>query len=93
MKKILLVLLGACTFVGAQAQWQTLFNGKNLKGWTRVGGTAEYRVVDGAIEDLLPAVRHLPVDEAPGAPHGAVRPVRHRTGIVPENTHTNEKQP
>ena len=52
MKKILLVLLGACTFVGAQAQWQTLFNGKNLKGWTRVGGTAEYRVVDGAIEGI-----------------------------------------
>lgn len=52
MKKILLVLLGACTFVGAQAQWQTLFNGKNLKGWTRVGGTAEYRVVDRAIEGI-----------------------------------------
>lgn len=52
MKKIFITLLSVCTIVGAQAQWQTLFNGKNLKGWTRVGGTAEYRVVDGAIEGV-----------------------------------------
>ena len=48
MKKILLLLLGTCTVVGAQAQWQTLFNGKNLNGWKTVAGTAEYRIVDGA---------------------------------------------
>ena len=52
MKKILLLLLGTCTVVGAQAQWQTLFNGKNLNGWKTVAGTAEYRIVDGAIEGI-----------------------------------------
>ncbi|NND34297.1 MAG: DUF1080 domain-containing protein [Saprospiraceae bacterium] len=29
--------------------WQTLFNGKNLKGWSRLNGDAEYIVEDGAI--------------------------------------------
>lgn len=34
---------------GAQAQWQDLFNGKNLKGWHVAAGTATYKVEDGAI--------------------------------------------
>lgn len=29
--------------------WQTLFNGKNLKGWSRLNGDAEYAVEEGAI--------------------------------------------
>lgn len=29
---------------GEEAKWQKLFNGKDLKGWTRLNGTAEYRV-------------------------------------------------
>ena len=29
--------------------WQNLFNGKDLKGWTRLGGKAEYTVENGAI--------------------------------------------
>lgn len=33
----------------AQAKWQPLFNGRNLKGWKAVGGNAGYKVVDGAI--------------------------------------------
>ncbi|MCM1198511.1 MAG: DUF1080 domain-containing protein, partial [Clostridium sp.] len=49
MKKILLILLSVSCAVCAQAQWQPLFNGKNLKGWKTAGGNAEFRVVDGAI--------------------------------------------
>ncbi|MCM1501587.1 MAG: DUF1080 domain-containing protein [Bacteroidales bacterium] len=49
MKKILLILLTVSYAVCAQAQWQPLFNGKNLKGWKTAGGNAEFRVVDGAI--------------------------------------------
>jgi hypothetical protein len=33
----------------ADAEWTNLFNGKNLDGWERHSGTAEYRVEDGAI--------------------------------------------
>ena len=29
--------------------WQNLFNGKDLKGWKRLGGKAEYTVEDGII--------------------------------------------
>ncbi|NDV58342.1 DUF1080 domain-containing protein [Bacteroides sp. 519] len=30
-------------------QWEPLFNGKNLKGWKKLNGKAEYKVVDGTI--------------------------------------------
>ena len=43
----MLAMCGMAAF--AQAQWVNLFNGKNLNGWTRLNGTAEYRVEDGAI--------------------------------------------
>lgn len=48
-KSILLALL--CIFaVSASAQnWEPLFNGKNLKGWKRLNGKAEYKIVDDAI--------------------------------------------
>lgn len=53
MKRILLLagvmLLFSYGASAAEPQWTTLFNGKNLKGWTAVNGTAEYKVVDGAI--------------------------------------------
>lgn len=51
MKKFsLLAMLAMCGMAAfAQAQWVNLFNGKNLNGWTRLNGTAEYRVEDGAI--------------------------------------------
>jgi Domain of Unknown Function (DUF1080) len=32
-----------------QSAWTTLFNGKDLTGWTRHSGVAEYRVEDGSI--------------------------------------------
>lgn len=33
----------------AQEKWEPLFNGKNLKGWKKINGKADYKVVDGAI--------------------------------------------
>lgn len=35
--------------VSAQSQWTNLFNGKNLRGWKVLNGTAEYKVVNGEI--------------------------------------------
>ena len=52
MKKTLIllasILLAAAP--GAHAQeWQSLFNGKNLKGWKQLAGTAKYSVQDGVL--------------------------------------------
>jgi len=33
----------------SQQQWEPMFNGKDLKGWTKLNGTADYMVKDGAI--------------------------------------------
>ncbi len=51
MRKIgLFVCLVAMTFAAVQAQeWQDLFNGKNLKGWEQLDGSAEFIVEDGMI--------------------------------------------
>ena len=52
MKRLFLI----CSLVGivsvsahAQNNWRNLFNGKNLKGWTKLNGTADYKVKDGVI--------------------------------------------
>ena len=52
MKKTLtllatLLLIGLQN-VGAQ-EWENLFNGKNLKGWKQVTGTAQYKAQDGVL--------------------------------------------
>ena len=52
MKKRLIVLLGlilTLSFSASAQQWEPLFNGKNLKGWKQVTGTAKYSVQDGMI--------------------------------------------
>lgn len=52
MKKILLLIMIATFSLSVssqQAKWQDLFNGKNLKGWTKINGTADYKVVDKTI--------------------------------------------
>lgn len=49
-KNILLITLAL--FAGslfAQEKWEPLFNGKNLNGWQKLNGKAEYKVVDGTI--------------------------------------------
>ena len=40
--------MGCATSVMAQT-WEPLFNGKNLNGWKRLNGKAEYKVEDNAI--------------------------------------------
>jgi len=53
--KYLLFIIAFLTTVSLFAQtsagggWQNLFNGKDLKGWKRLGGKAEYTVEDGII--------------------------------------------
>ena len=49
MRKIILSVFSVLAVMNASAQWHPLFNGKNLKGWQTVGGTAEYYVEDGTI--------------------------------------------
>lgn len=52
MKKNIFILLAMCLTISISAQeakWQDLFNGKNLKGWTKLNGTAEYKVQDKTI--------------------------------------------
>ena len=54
MKKlILLALFAVCVMCAPRAQeregWTALFNGRNLTGWTKLGGKAQYKVKDGAI--------------------------------------------
>ncbi len=51
MKKLfLLSLLTVFCYTGfSQTKWENLFNGKNFKGWTKLNGTAEYKIQDGTI--------------------------------------------
>lgn len=50
MKKLIAITCLVCCCITAGAQdWKPLFNGKDLKGWTRLNGKAEYKVVDGTI--------------------------------------------
>jgi len=51
MKKPVFFLLMLCLMpsVVVAQEWIKLFNGKNLKGWERLDGTAEYRVENGEI--------------------------------------------
>jgi hypothetical protein len=46
----LCLVLAAGPVNGAEnEQWEPLFNGRNLDGWTRRGGEAKYKAVDGVI--------------------------------------------
>jgi len=51
MKRSLLVLMvAAVATISINAQeWVELFNGKNLKGWEKLDGSAEYSVEDGEV--------------------------------------------
>jgi Domain of Unknown Function (DUF1080). len=46
---LLLVLILFTGHISSQEKWEPLFNGKNLKGWKKLNGKAEYKVVDGTI--------------------------------------------
>lgn len=49
----LILITVACSQIGEKTAsddgWVELFNGKDLKGWEQVNGTANYEIVDGAI--------------------------------------------
>ena len=50
MKKIIFSAFALLICAGTYSQeWEPLFNGTNLKGWTRLNGKAEYKVENGAI--------------------------------------------
>ena len=50
MKRNVLILLIMAAAISLHAQeWVDLFNGKNLKGWEKLDGSAEYRVDDGQV--------------------------------------------
>ena len=48
-KNYLLLLFVFCASMVSAQNWEPLFNGKNLSGWKKLNGKAEYKVVDGAI--------------------------------------------
>ncbi|NEW83204.1 MAG: DUF1080 domain-containing protein [Mariniphaga sp.] len=50
-KIVILVILVAISFgtYAAKGNWEKLFNGKDLTGWERLNGTAEYTIVKGEI--------------------------------------------
>ena len=50
MKKHFIFLICLCCAMAMFAQtWEPLFNGKNLKGWKRLNGKAEYKIENNAI--------------------------------------------
>ena len=51
MKKriIISILIIAAGFSLNAQEWVELFNGKNLKGWKQLDGSAEYRVENGEV--------------------------------------------
>ena len=52
MKKTILftlLLVVSGMMYAAEPQWISLFNGKNLKGWEKLNGDAEYKIEDGTI--------------------------------------------
>ncbi len=52
MKKIVITAIAAIVTISAWAQepkWENLFNGRNLRGWEKLNGTAEYKIEDNAI--------------------------------------------
>ena len=48
-KNLLLALLMGCAASVMAQTWEPLFNGKNLNGWKRLNGKAEYKVEDNVI--------------------------------------------
>lgn len=48
-KNCIMLLCLLCAAVVSAQNWQPLFNGKNLSGWKKLNGNAEYKVEDGSI--------------------------------------------
>ncbi len=52
---IIFLFVGHIAFSQTDRGWQQLFDGKTLTGWKKMGGTAQYRVEDGAIVGITTA--------------------------------------
>jgi hypothetical protein len=56
MNKLIISIISLFIFslsLSAQdGEWQSLFNGKNLKGWKKLNGNVEYKVKDGVITGI-----------------------------------------
>ena len=55
MKKTIILSLLVCMTLGLSAQdmqWESLFNGKNLKNWKKLNGDAEFKVQDVSIDGI-----------------------------------------
>lgn len=50
-----LLTLSSCGEKQADGNWQALFDGETLEGWTSIGGEAPYEVIDGAIVGTMTA--------------------------------------
>ena len=93
MKRLLitaLLLAGVVASARAGAEmrdgWVSLFNGRNLKGWTKLNGEAKYRVEDGAIVGVsTQTVEQARAAEAPPT-HSSRR--RSVTAISSSNSNT-----
>ena len=48
-RNVLIVMLMAAAITLQAQEWVELFNGKNLKGWEKLDGSAEYRVENGEV--------------------------------------------
>ena len=46
---IILMAVVSLNAIASRGTWENLFNGRNLKGWERINGSAEYTVVKGEI--------------------------------------------
>ncbi len=44
-----LIAMAGCATAGGSGKWISLFDGKSLKGWEQLNGTASYKVEDGTI--------------------------------------------
>jgi hypothetical protein len=63
-KLVVIAILSMLTFnLSAQDNWRPIFNGKNLKGWTKMNGTADYKVKDGVITGDLDLGEYISKDK------------------------------
>ena len=53
MKKLLLLIACVAIFSSCESAendgWKSLFNGRNLRGWVKMNGSAEFRVENGEL--------------------------------------------
>ncbi|MFT7235954.1 MAG: hypothetical protein ACI93L_000019 [Cyclobacteriaceae bacterium] len=48
-KAVLLILFFGISTISIAQEWESLFDGKSIKGWERQGGTADFKVENGVI--------------------------------------------